>query len=74
MRQDFIEDDEEIERGPSKSQLKREQLELQALGREMTKLGDDQLKRAFTSPKTCSRKSSNSAACAPSEPSAVSCS
>ena len=45
MRQDFIEDDEEIERGPSKSQLKREQLELQELGREMTKLGDDQLKR-----------------------------
>ena len=68
MRQDFIEDDEEIERGPSKSQLKREQLELQELGREMTKLG------AFTSPKTCSRKSSNFAACAPSEPSAVSCS
>ena len=34
MRQDFIEDDEEIERGPSKSQLKREQLELQELGRE----------------------------------------
>lgn len=46
MAQDFIEDDEEeLYRGPSKSQLKREQLELQNLGKEMTRLGDDQLKR-----------------------------
>lgn len=73
MRQDFIEDDEEIERGPSKSQLKREQLELQELGREMTKLGDDQLKRIHL-PEDVLAESSNFAACAPSEPSAVSCS
>lgn len=45
MRQDYIEEDEEIYRGPSKSQLKREQTELQNLGREMTGLSDDQLKR-----------------------------
>lgn len=50
MRQDphqvFQDDDEEdVYRGPSKSQLKREQLELQALGKEMTGLGDEQLKR-----------------------------
>ncbi len=48
MRQDAFppEDDEEDEfRGPSKSQLKREQLELQALGKEMTKLGDEQLRK-----------------------------
>lgn len=48
MRQEpyYEDDDDENEyRGPSKSQLKREQLELQNLGREMTKLGDDQLKR-----------------------------
>lgn len=44
--QDFQDDDEEdVYRGPSKSQLKREQLELQALGKEMTGLGDEQLKR-----------------------------
>lgn len=44
--QDFQDDDEEdVHRGPSKSQLKREQLELQALGKEMTGLGDEQLKR-----------------------------
>lgn len=48
MRQDAFppEDDEEDEYlGPSKSQLKREQLELQALGKEMTKLGDEQLRK-----------------------------
>lgn len=48
MREDDYydeEDEEEGYRGPSKSQLKREQLELQALGKEMTTLGDDQLKR-----------------------------
>lgn len=51
MRQDGFQDfhdddeDEELYRGPSKSQLKREQLELQALGKEMTGLGDEQLKR-----------------------------
>lgn len=44
--QDFQDDDEEdVYRGPSKSQLKREQLELQALGKEMTGLSDEQLKR-----------------------------
>ncbi|EHY32091.1 MAG: ribosome biogenesis factor YjgA [Sutterella parvirubra] len=44
--QDFQDDDEEdVYRGPSKSQLKREQLELQALGKEMTGLGDEQVKR-----------------------------
>lgn len=44
--QDFQDDDEEdVYRGPSKSQLKRDQLELQALGKEMTGLGDEQLKR-----------------------------
>ncbi len=37
------EDDEESDRGPSKSQLKREQLELQSLGKEMTRLGDETL-------------------------------
>ena len=37
--------DENGYRGPSKSQLKREQNALQDLGREMTKLGDEQLKR-----------------------------
>ena len=64
MRQDAFppEDDEEDEYlGPSKSQLKREQLELQALGKEMTKLGDEQL-RKLGSPKTCMSKLSNSAA------------
>lgn len=49
MRQDnynFDEDSEEdVYRGPSKSQLKREQTELQNLGKEMTKLGDEQLKK-----------------------------
>ena len=48
MRQEQIyedDDDEDVYRGPSKSQLKREQQALQDLGREMTKLGDDQLKR-----------------------------
>lgn len=50
MRQDAynndLPDDEEDEfRGPSKSHLKRVQLELQALGKEMTKLGDEQLKK-----------------------------
>ena len=48
MRQEPIyedDDDEDFYRGPSKSQLKREQDELQNLGKEMTKLGDDQLKR-----------------------------
>ena len=48
MRQEQIyedDDDEDFYRGPSKSQLKREQDELQNLGKEMTKLGDDQLKR-----------------------------
>lgn len=49
MREDaYYDEDDESEdryRGPSKSQLKREQLELQDLGKEMTKLGDDQLKR-----------------------------
>ena len=41
------EDDDDLPQydGPSKSQLKREQTELQNLGREMTKLGDDQLRR-----------------------------
>ncbi len=38
-------DEEEEHQGPSKSQLKREQLELQKLGREMTKLGGEQLKK-----------------------------
>lgn len=41
----FYEDDEDFYRGPSKSQLKRDQLELQKLGREMTGLRNDQLKR-----------------------------
>lgn len=48
MRQEPFYDDEDDEfeyRGPSKSQLKREQLELQNLGREMTQLGDEQLKK-----------------------------
>ena len=48
MRQEQIYEDDVDEngyRGPSKSQLKREQNALQDLGREMTKLGDEQLKR-----------------------------
>ena len=48
MRQEQTYEDDVDEngyRGPSKSQLKREQNALQDLGREMTKLGDEQLKR-----------------------------
>ena len=48
MRQEQIYEDDVDEngyRGPSKSQLKREQNALQDLGREMTKLGGEQLKR-----------------------------
>ena len=48
MRQEQIYEDDVDEngyRGPSKSQLKREQNALQDLGRQMTKLGDEQLKR-----------------------------
>ncbi len=47
MAQNNRYDDDEAPQydGPSKSQLKREQTELQNLGREMTKLGDEQLKR-----------------------------
>ena len=43
------EDDDDLPQydGPSKSQLKREQTELQNLGREMTKLGDDQLRTSI---------------------------
>lgn len=41
----FDDDDTPVYDGPSKSQLKREQTELQNLGREMTRLGDEQLKR-----------------------------
>ncbi|MDO5531748.1 ribosome biogenesis factor YjgA [Sutterella sp.] len=44
MRPNEIEDDDEEEfRGPSKSHLKRVQLELQALGKEMTRMGDETL-------------------------------
>lgn len=44
MRPNDIEDDDEEEfRGPSKSQLKRVQLELQALGQQMTRFGDETL-------------------------------
>lgn len=44
MRPNDIEDDDEEEfRGPSKSHLKRVQLDLQALGKEMTRLGDETL-------------------------------
>ena len=45
MRQEQIyedDDDEDVYRGPSKAQLTRDQQALQDLGREMTKLGDDQ--------------------------------
>jgi len=48
MRQESFYDDEDDDydyRGPSKSQLKREQIELQNLGREMTRLGEEQLKK-----------------------------
>ena len=40
---DIGDDDEEEFRGPSKSHLKRVQLDLQALGKEMTRLGDETL-------------------------------
>ncbi len=44
MRQDNqYEDEEDLYRGPSKSQLKRTQNELQDLGKEMTKFGDETL-------------------------------
>lgn len=44
MRTTDIEDDDEEEfRGPSKSHLKRVQNELQALGKEMTRMGDETL-------------------------------
>lgn len=44
MRPNDIEDEEEEEfRGPSKSHLKRVQLELQELGKEMTRFGDETL-------------------------------
>ena len=36
-------DDDDAPRGPSKSELKRIQIELQNLGKEMTRLGDEQL-------------------------------
>lgn len=36
-------EDEDAPRGPSKSELKRIQIELQNLGKEMTRLGDEQL-------------------------------
>ena len=46
MRPNQIEDDEEEEfRGPSKSHLKRVQNELQELGRVMTGMGDETLKK-----------------------------
>ena len=46
MRPNQIEDDEEEEfRGPSKSHLKRVQSELQELGRVMTSMGDETLKK-----------------------------
>ncbi len=45
MRQDAYDDEEVQYDGPSKSHLKRIQNELQDLGKEMTKLGDDQLKK-----------------------------
>lgn len=48
MRQDAYtpeDDDEEEARGPSKSMLKRIQLELQDLGKEMTKLSTEQLQK-----------------------------
>lgn len=45
MAQENYDDEDWEDLGPSKSQLKREQNALQDLGREMTKLGDEQLKR-----------------------------
>ena len=45
MRPNQIEDDEEEFRGPSKSHLKRVQNELQDLGRVMTAMGDETLKK-----------------------------
>ena len=46
MRPNQIEDDDEEEfRGPSKSHLKRVQNELQELGRVMTGMGDETLKK-----------------------------
>lgn len=43
MRPNEIEDEEEEFRGPSKSHLKRVQLDLQSLGRDMTRMGDETL-------------------------------
>ena len=58
MRPNQIEDDEEEEfRGPSKSHLKRVQNELQELGRVMTGMGDETLRKLSTT------KSSNTAVC-----------
>lgn len=45
MRPNEFDDEEEEFRGPSKSHLKRVQLELQALGRDMTRMGDETLKK-----------------------------
>ena len=61
MRPNEIEDEEEEFRGPSKSHLKRVQLDLQSLGRDMTRMGDETLAKSGF-PKTCSLKSLNSAA------------
>lgn len=63
MRPNQIEDDEEEEfRGPSKSHLKRVQNELQELGRVMTGMGDETLKK-IDSRKLSTTKSSNTAVC-----------
>lgn len=42
MRPNEIDEEEEF-RGPSKSHLKRVQLDLQSLGRDMTRMGDETL-------------------------------
>ena len=58
MRQEQIYEDDVDQngyRGPSKSQLKREQNALQDLGREMTKLGDEPVSYThLTLPTICS--------------------
>lgn len=45
MAQDYYDDMEDEQLGPSKSQLKRIQNELQDLGKEMTKFGDETLNK-----------------------------
>lgn len=45
MAQDYYDDMEDEQLGPSKSQLKRIQNELQDLGKEMTKFGDETLSK-----------------------------